>query len=142
MRRSMWIIKCLFGFVLAVFASAESGQTSEGQGHNGRGSHQVQGGNYFGPGYYIGFYGAGFWPGFNNGKFFGFHQPLFPSYPHEGEILTPVCPSPKTYNVCGSMCPPTCRNPNPHGTCHTDACNPDCFCPEGKILDETSFYSD
>ncbi|KAF2881187.1 hypothetical protein ILUMI_25012 [Ignelater luminosus] len=40
------------------------------------------------------------------------------------------CPENEVYNSCGSVCPPTCQNPNP--LCIL-ACVSGCYCKEGYI---------
>jgi len=38
------------------------------------------------------------------------------------------------YNSCGSLCPPTCDNPDPQ-VC-VEVCVLGCFCKDGYVLDK------
>ena len=49
------------------------------------------------------------------------------------------CEKGKIYTACGPNCQPTCRDIflNDNNNCKESICQEGCFCPEGKVMDET-----
>ncbi|XP_069586533.1 SCO-spondin-like [Ranitomeya imitator] len=47
---------------------------------------------------------------------------------------TPGCPGDQIFSSCASSCPRTCADLRPETLCISDACEPGCSCPPGKVV--------
>jgi hypothetical protein len=61
-------------------------------------------------------------------------------YDHNGREVTNICTCPDTYSLisCPDDCTATCQVPNPTSCTRPTECMPDCGCPDGTVLDETT----
>ncbi|XP_056407686.1 SCO-spondin-like [Hyla sarda] len=51
---------------------------------------------------------------------------------------TPACPGNQIFSLCASSCPHTCTDLRPESPCVSEACEPGCSCPPGKVLQGNS----